>query len=91
MWEELGQRMQHNPNIIIGKIDFTANDVDLVGATITSFPTVLLFKQGSKDTPVVYAGKRDLASFVAFVETNQAHTQAIRLPVTQHIEGHNEL
>lgn len=63
--------MKRNPNIIIAKIDFTANDVDLVGATITGFPTVLLFKSGAKNAPIVYTGKRDLASFVAFVESHQ--------------------
>lgn len=63
--------MKGNRNIIIAKIDFTANDVDLVGATITGFPTVLLYKQGAKQAPVVYTGKRDLASLVAFVEMHQ--------------------
>lgn len=67
--------MKPNRNIIIAKIDFTANDVDLVGATITGFPTVLLFPRGNKASPVVYTGKRDLASFVAFIEAHQVDTQ----------------
>ena len=78
MWEELGNRMKNNADVVIAKIDLTANDVDVVGATINSYPTILLFKNGQKKKPILYTGKRELLALASFLETSITPDNAIR-------------
>ena len=65
-------------DVTIAKIDFTANDVDVKGATITGYPTVLLFPKGRKDRPLVYSGERALLALVDFIESNTEPDNSIR-------------
>lgn len=51
-------------------MDLTANDVDIQGATVDSFPTILYYKRGQKNKPVRYEGARDLNALEAFIAAN---------------------
>ena len=53
----MAKRLSHNKNLIIAKVDSTANDVTAV--SVTSFPTLKFFKNGSKNTPVDFDAKRE--------------------------------
>jgi len=66
IWEELGDTFFENENIVIAKMDSTANDNDYV--PIKSFPTLVFFKAGQKDTPITYSGPRNLDDLVKFVK-----------------------
>lgn len=65
-------------DLTIAKIDYTANEVAVTGAEITGFPTVLLFKRGQKNKPVVYKGSRELMAFAAFLEEETGSGNSIR-------------
>jgi len=66
-WEELGKWAKDKPNLIIAKIDATANDVEQV--QISGFPTLKLFKAGT-DEVVDYDDARELENMIAFLEKN---------------------
>ena len=64
-YDELASMFKsHSDKIVIAKVDATLNDVP---DEIQGFPTIKLFKAGSKDAPVDYSGSRtveDLANFI---------------------------
>jgi len=70
IYEQLGESFASNQNIIIAKIDATANDVDHPAVHVQGFPTIIFFPANGKDTPTVYDGERDLESLKAFVQEN---------------------
>jgi len=70
IFEQLGSAFEDSENIIIAKIDSTANDVDHPAVHVQGFPTIIFFGADNKDAPVVYEGERDLESLKAFVQEN---------------------
>uniref|UniRef100_UPI00398EC480 protein disulfide-isomerase n=1 Tax=Pristiophorus japonicus TaxID=55135 RepID=UPI00398EC480 len=67
IWESLGEKYKDNENIIIGKMDSTANEIESV--KIHSFPTLKFFPASSERTIVDFNGERTLESFVKFIES----------------------
>jgi len=66
-WEDLGKWAKNKPNLVIAKMDATANDVDVV--QISGFPTLKLFKADSEEI-VDYDDARELDNMIAFLEKN---------------------
>ncbi|KAK5108624.1 hypothetical protein LTR62_008115 [Meristemomyces frigidus] len=70
-YDELaGLYKAHSDKIVIAKVDATANDVP---DEIQGFPTIKLFKAGSKDSPVDYSGSRTVDDLVTFIRDNGSH------------------
>ncbi|KAF7667182.1 hypothetical protein LDENG_00072730 [Lucifuga dentata] len=65
IWEKLGEKYADHDDIIIAKMDSTANEVESV--TITGFPTLQYFPTGGKQA-VDYTGKRDLETMSKFLD-----------------------
>ncbi|XP_067935600.1 protein disulfide-isomerase 2-like isoform X2 [Watersipora subatra] len=66
IWNELGEKYANHENIIIAKMDATANEVDEVD--IESFPTIKYFPAG--DEPEIdFNGDRTLDGFTQFLES----------------------
>merc|ERR1712059_128221 len=63
IWDELGEHFKDNENIVIAKIDMTANELETV--KVRGFPTIKFFK--ADNTVVDYAGGRNLEDFVKFL------------------------
>lgn len=72
IWDKLGEKYKDHADIVIAKMDSTANEVEQV--KISSFPTLKYFKKG--DNKIVdYTGGRTLDDLVKFLESggeNQA-------------------
>jgi len=69
IYDELALKLKAtNPNIVIAKMDSTANEVAEV--SIQGFPTLKFWKKGSKSAPIDYSGERDLKGFMEFLEKN---------------------
>merc|ERR1712165_401256 len=65
-WDKLGEKFADSEDIIIAKMDSTANELEDV--KIQGFPTIKLFKKG--DNKVVdYNGERTLEGFTKFLES----------------------
>jgi len=66
IWDELGNKYNGHADIVIAKLDATANEVK--GVSIQGFPTIKYFK--SNGEVLDYNGKRDLEGFSKFLDSN---------------------
>ncbi|XP_059475550.1 protein disulfide-isomerase isoform X2 [Neocloeon triangulifer] len=65
IYDQLGEKFKENENVVIAKIDATANELE--HTKISSFPTIKLYKKG--DNKVVdYKGARTLEALSDFIE-----------------------
>ncbi|KAK2918762.1 protein disulfide-isomerase A2 [Channa argus] len=65
IWEQLGEKYSDHENIIIAKMDATANEVESI--VIQGFPTLRYFPADSKEV-IDYTGKRDLETLSKFLD-----------------------
>merc|ERR1712209_192496 len=66
IWDKLGEKYADKDDIVIAKMDSTANELEDI--KIQGFPTIKLFKKG--DNKVVdYNGERTLEGFTKFLES----------------------
>ncbi|GAB0087000.1 Protein disulfide-isomerase [Sergentomyia squamirostris] len=66
IWEQLAEKFKDNENVVIGKMDATANELE--HTKITSFPTLKFYKKGD-NVAVDYNGERTLEALTKFVES----------------------
>ncbi|KAA0713137.1 Protein disulfide-isomerase [Triplophysa tibetana] len=67
IWDQLGEKFQNNPDIIVAKMDSTANEIETV--KVHSFPTLKFFPAGDDRTVIDYNGERTLDGFTKFLES----------------------
>ncbi|KAM4890161.1 protein disulfide-isomerase isoform 3-T6 [Sylvia borin] len=67
IWDKLGEIYRDHENIVIAKMDSTANEVEAV--KIHSFPTLKFFPAGSDRKVIDYNGERTLEGFKKFLES----------------------
>lgn len=84
-WEKVGQHFAQDPDIVVAKIDASANDNPAV--VVAGYPTIFLFPAGNKSNPIEYKGlTRHFDDFVAFVEDNAT---AFQDTGDWHADGHD--
>ncbi|CAH2307173.1 disulfide-isomerase of the testis, partial [Pelobates cultripes] len=66
IWEELGNRYEHNNNVTIAKIDCTANEIQLV--VLDRYPYFRFFPAGSDTKTIRYIGEHTIKAFTEFLE-----------------------
>jgi len=66
VWDKLGEKYKDHADIVIAKIDSTANELEDV--KVQSFPTIKYFPANSNKV-VDYSGERTLDGFVKFLES----------------------
>ncbi|XP_048883078.1 protein disulfide isomerase family A, member 7 isoform X2 [Brienomyrus brachyistius] len=71
-YAELGEQLSGDHNIVIAKIDATANDVP-PSYDVQGFPTIYLSPAGKKDSPIRYEGGRDVEDFLNFLKKEATH------------------
>jgi len=69
-WDALGKKFSSNDNIVIAKIDATANEIDVEGLAVKGFPTLFFLKGDKKDKPIKYEGGRELDDLVDYLKEN---------------------
>jgi len=65
-WDKLGEKYKDVSDIVIAKMDSTANELEDV--KIHGFPTIKLFPKGS-GAPVDYQGERTLEALTRFIDS----------------------
>lgn len=66
IWDQLGEKFKDHENIVIAKMDATANELEDI--KVHSFPTIKYFSAGSNKA-VDYSGERTLEGFTKFLES----------------------
>ncbi|KAL2764528.1 protein disulfide-isomerase precursor [Daubentonia madagascariensis] len=67
IWDKLGESYKDHENIVIAKMDSTANEVEAV--KVHSFPTLKFFPASTDRTVIDYNGERTLEGFKKFLES----------------------
>ena len=65
-YEKFAGELKDNPDIVIGKIDGTANDIKAFG--VKGFPTLKFFPANNKKKPIDFAGNRDFDGLMSFIK-----------------------
>jgi len=69
--KELAEKLQDINNLMIARIDSTANDIDPKFGEVGAYPTLKLFKMDDKYHPVLYTAKdRGLENLFEFLREN---------------------
>jgi len=66
-YEKLGEVFKDNSNVVIAKVDATANDSP---AEVRGFPTIIFYPAGDKSNPVTFSGERNSEKLEEFVRKN---------------------
>ncbi|XP_067093619.1 protein disulfide isomerase family A, member 7 [Osmerus mordax] len=69
---ELGEKLSADPNVVLAKMDATANDVPLP-YDVQGFPTIYFAPAGLKDQPRRYEGGREVNDFINFLKKEATH------------------
>lgn len=73
IYDKLGEKYKDKDDLVIAKIDATANELEDV--KITSFPTLTLYKKGTNEA-VEYNGGRSLDDLSKFIESGGEYGHA---------------
>ena len=68
-YKELGKKYKAENNLVIAKMDATANDA-MPGFEVEGFPTIYFAPKGETKAPQKYEGGREVDDFVKFLEEN---------------------
>ncbi|XP_042336822.1 protein disulfide-isomerase-like protein of the testis [Sceloporus undulatus] len=66
VWEELGKMYESRKNVVIAKVDYTANEILLIN--LERYPFFRLFPAGSTTEVIPYKGEYTLDAFAKFLE-----------------------
>ncbi|XP_077305619.1 protein disulfide-isomerase A2 [Lithobates pipiens] len=67
IWEELGEKYKDHPNVIIAKIDGTANEID--GLRVRGYPNLRFFPAGPGRKMIEYTKNRTVELFSKFIDS----------------------
>ncbi|KAF7657957.1 hypothetical protein LDENG_00019990 [Lucifuga dentata] len=76
-YKELGEKLSGDPNIIIAKMDATANDVPSP-FEVSGFPTIYFSPAGQKTSPKKYEGGREVSDFIAYLKREATNTIVVQ-------------
>jgi protein disulfide-isomerase-like protein len=65
VYEALADNLFNNKNIVLGKVDTTANDIE--GVDIQRIPTLKLYLNGKKDSPVDFNDEMTELNIINFL------------------------
>jgi len=71
-YKELGEALSADPNIIIAKMDATANSVP-PEYEVRGFPTIYFAPIGQKSSPKKYEGAREVKDFISYLKKEATH------------------
>jgi protein disulfide-isomerase A1 len=71
IYDEVAEKLAHNKNLIIAKMDSTANETDKV--SIQGFPTIKFWPAGNKERPLEFEGERTVEGFIEYLTKNSAN------------------
>uniref|UniRef100_A0A8D2NBB4 Thioredoxin domain-containing protein n=1 Tax=Zonotrichia albicollis TaxID=44394 RepID=A0A8D2NBB4_ZONAL len=87
VWDKLGEQFESHKDIMIAKIDVTANDI--LAVALDRYPFFTLFPAGAHHQEVAYTGEYTLEAFSEFLEEQrkmraEAGEEPGRFPAMRH-------
>ncbi|XP_076028144.1 protein disulfide-isomerase A3 [Genypterus blacodes] len=76
-FKELGEKLASDPNIIIAKMDATANDVPSP-YEVSGFPTLYFSPAGRKSSPKKYEGGREVSDFISYLKREATNAVVVQ-------------
>jgi protein disulfide isomerase family A protein 3 len=70
VYNELATNLKSESNLVIAKMDATANDSPHGKYQAKGYPTILFSPANNHDNPVAYSGARDVKSFTDYLKKN---------------------
>uniref|UniRef100_A0A2R5LJC7 Protein disulfide-isomerase n=1 Tax=Ornithodoros turicata TaxID=34597 RepID=A0A2R5LJC7_9ACAR len=83
IYDELGEKYKATDNVVIAKMDATANELE--HTKVGSFPTIKLYKKGTNEA-VDYNGERTLDGLSKFLDSNGEYGRAAPEEVSEEEE-----
>lgn len=83
IYEKVGEHFKENSDIVIAKMDATANELE--HTKVSSFPTLKLYAKGSNNI-IEYNGPRTFEGLVKFIESGGKEGASIEEPVEEETE-----
>ncbi|KAM9793040.1 LOW QUALITY PROTEIN: protein disulfide-isomerase [Neosynchiropus ocellatus] len=80
LWEELAMTFEDQEDVVIARIDASANDIDLMMQQ--SYPWLCLFPALYSERVVLYSGKKELKDLVQFIHQEMDGAKVYRQKVT---------
>uniref|UniRef100_A0A3P9JB65 Zgc:136472 n=1 Tax=Oryzias latipes TaxID=8090 RepID=A0A3P9JB65_ORYLA len=77
LWEELAEAFREREDVVIARIDASANDINL--STQGAYPSLCLFPALYTERMVIYRGKRKLKDLVRFVDKEMEKAKKYRV------------
>jgi len=68
VYKELAEKLASNPNVVIAKMDATANDSPNGKYQAKGYPTIFYAPANNKDNPISYSGERTVKGFTDFLK-----------------------
>ncbi|XP_013997083.1 protein disulfide-isomerase A3 isoform X2 [Salmo salar] len=75
-YKELAEQLYSDPNIVIAKMDATANDVPQ-GFDVQGFPTIYFAQASKKDQPKRYEGAHEVKDFIKYLKREASHVPVV--------------
>lgn len=72
IYDELAEKLKNVENVVIAKMDATANDSPHPKYQASGYPTLFFAPANDKENPVPYQGERDVKSMEAFIKRKSA-------------------
>lgn len=66
IYDKLAAKLLHMPNLVIAKMDSTANEVE--GVKVQGFPTIKFYPANRKSNPIDFNGDRTEEGFIKFLK-----------------------
>uniref|UniRef100_A0A3Q4GJV0 protein disulfide-isomerase n=1 Tax=Neolamprologus brichardi TaxID=32507 RepID=A0A3Q4GJV0_NEOBR len=79
LWEELAEAFEEREDVVIARIDASANDINL--SVQGTYPSLCLFPALYAERVVVYTGKKKLKPLIKFVEKEMEKAKKYRAKV----------
>uniref|UniRef100_A0A667ZVI4 Protein disulfide-isomerase n=1 Tax=Myripristis murdjan TaxID=586833 RepID=A0A667ZVI4_9TELE len=76
-YKELGEKLANDPNVVIAKMDATANDVPSP-YEVRGFPTIYFSPAGQKQNPKKYEGGREVSDFISYLKREGTNTLVVQ-------------